>query len=64
MKKFYYIALKGGTTREGVVRSESVDSARHELMQQGLEKIHIALLRSDNLDFLDLDCASVREKTD
>ena len=62
MKKFYYIALKGGTTREGVVRSESIDSARHELMQQELEKIHIAILRSDDLDFLDLDNASVREK--
>jgi type II secretory pathway component PulF len=62
MKKFYYIALEGGATREGVVRSESIDSARHELMQQGLEKIHIAILRSDDLDFLDLDEAGIRKK--
>ena len=54
MKKLYYIALKNGETCEGIIRSASVDLARHELTRQGMEHINIAILRSDDLDFLDL----------
>jgi len=54
VKKFYYIALNNGKTCEGIIRSKSIDSARQELMQQGMEEINVAILRSDNVDFLDL----------
>ncbi len=55
MKKFYYIALKDGRTSEGIIRSKSMDSARRELMEQGMEEINLAILRSDNVEFLDLN---------
>ncbi len=55
MKKFYFIALKEGKTCEGIIRGESLDSARRKLAQEGLEDINLAILRSDELDFLDLD---------
>jgi len=59
MKKFYYIALKSGKTCEGIIRHETIDSARRQLTSQGMEKINMALLRSDDVDFLDLDTSSV-----
>ena len=55
LKRFYYIAVKGGRSCEGIWRSESIDSARNELQEQGLEEVNLAMLRSDNLDFLDLE---------
>mgnify|MGYP001059009848 CR=1 FL=1 len=55
MKKFYYIALQQGKTCEGIVRAESIDVARRTLAQQGMEEINLALLRSDDVDFLDLN---------
>ncbi len=55
MNKFYYIALKGENTCEGIIRSRSIDTARQELQRDGMEEINLALLRSDNADFLDLD---------
>lgn len=55
MKKFYYIALRNGQTCEGIVRSESIDSARGELLRKGLEEINLAILRSDSADFIDLE---------
>lgn len=55
MKKFYYIALKNGKTSEGIIRSESIDSARRELAQQGMEEVNVAILRSDSVDFIDLN---------
>ena len=55
MNKFYYIALKGENTCEGIIRSRSIDAARQELQREGMEEINLALLRSDNADFLDLD---------
>ncbi|RJP74589.1 MAG: hypothetical protein C4532_01875 [Candidatus Abyssobacteria bacterium SURF_17] len=54
MKKFYYIALKEGRTCEGIVRCDSIDSAREELMREGLREINLAILRSDAVDFLDM----------
>ena len=63
MKKFFYIALKQGKTCEGIIRSHSIDSARQELTKEGMENINLAILRSDDVDFLDLgdeieECAS------
>lgn len=55
MKKFYYIALNDGRTCEGIIRSRSIDSAKFELMQKGMEDINIAILRSDEVDFLELE---------
>ena len=55
LKRFYYIAIKGGRSCEGIWRSEDIDSARRELQEQGLEEINLAVLRSDNMDFLDLE---------
>jgi hypothetical protein len=59
MKKFYYIALKNGKTCEGIIRRESIDLARQQLISQGMEEINLAVLRSDDLDFLDLDLSSI-----
>ncbi|MBI5115982.1 hypothetical protein HZA56_05870 [Candidatus Poribacteria bacterium] len=58
MKKFYYIGLKDGKTSEGIVRAESIDAARRQLTQEGVEEVNLAILRSDNVDFLDLDPAA------
>ena len=58
MKRFYYIALKDGRSREGIWRSETIDEARRELEEEGMEEINLALLRSDNVDFLDLEAPS------
>lgn len=55
MKRFYYIALKNGQSCEGIWRSESIDTARSELEAQRMDEINIALLRSDNVDFLDME---------
>lgn len=55
MKKFFYIALKEGKTCEGIIRSESIDAARSELVREGLEEINLAILQSDKVEFLDLD---------
>jgi hypothetical protein len=59
MKKFYYIAFKNGKTCEGIIRGESIDSARQQLINQEMEEINMAVLRSDNLDFLDLDTSRI-----
>ena len=55
MKKFYYIAIKNGKSCEGVCRCESIDAAREQLEQKGMEEINIAILRSENMDFIDLE---------
>jgi len=55
MKKFFFIALKQGKTCEGIIRADSIDSARRQLAQDGMEEINLAILRSDELDFLDMD---------
>ena len=55
MKKFYYIAIKDGRPCEGIVRSGSIDEARRELDEQGMMDINLAILRSDTVDFLDLE---------
>jgi len=55
VNKFYYIALKGENTCEGIIRSRSIDTARQELQREGMEEINLALLRSDSTDFLDLE---------
>ena len=59
VKRFYYIALKNGKTCEGIIRCESIDSARQQLISQGMEEINMAVLRSDDLDFVDLDTSRV-----
>ena len=58
VKRFYYIALKNAQSCEGIWRSETIDTARRELEEQGLEEINLALLQSDNVDFLDLEASS------
>jgi len=55
LKKFYYIALKDGRSCEGICRSATIDTARKELSEAGMEEINLAVLRSDNADFLDLE---------
>ena len=55
VKRFYYIAIRKGKSCEGIWRAESIDTARKELGNQGMEEINLALLRSDNADFLDLE---------
>jgi hypothetical protein len=58
VKRFYYIGIKGGKSCEGICRSESIDSARQKLSEEGMEEINLAILRSDTVDFLDLETPS------
>ena len=64
MKKLYYIARKNGETCEGIIRSASIDMAREQLARKGMEHINIAILRSDELDFLDLEASSLGKQRD
>lgn len=61
LKRFYYIALKDERSCEGIWRSENIDTARNELENQGMEEINLALLRSDSLDFLDIEASAEEE---
>ncbi len=58
VKRFYYIGIKDGKSCEGICRSESIDSARQKLSEEGMEEINLAILRSDTVDFLDLETPS------
>jgi hypothetical protein len=61
LKRFYYIALKDEQSCEGIWRSDTIDTARSELKEQGMEEINLALLRSDTLDFLDIESSAEEE---
>lgn len=63
VKRFYYIALKDGKSCEGVCRSESIDTARRVLKREGMEEINLAILRSDDIDFLNLESSSEKNET-
>jgi hypothetical protein len=58
VKKFYYIGVKDGKSFEGVCRHESIDVARRKLEEEGVEDINLAILKSDNIDFIDLDSSA------
>ena len=53
MKKFYYTAFREAEEHEGIIRAESIDSARKKLIQKGYEEVTLDILSSSDAD---LDC--------
>jgi hypothetical protein len=52
MKRFYYSAFRDTEECDGIIRAESIDTAREKLIHQGYEEITLEILTSsdDNLD--------------
>lgn len=53
MKRFYYSAMLNMEDRDGIIRAESIDSARKKLIRDGFEEISISILSSSEAD---LEC--------
>ena len=51
MKRFHYSALLNDEACEGIVRAESIDSAKEKLIREGYEEITLSLLSSLDYDF-------------
>ena len=51
MRRFHYSALQNEEACEGIVRAESIDSAREQLVRDGYEAITLSLLSSLDYDF-------------
>ena len=54
MKRFFYSAFRDTEECEGIIRAESIDSARGILMKEGYEEITLDLLSSSDVN-LDSD---------
>ena len=54
MKRFYYSAIRGSKECEGIIRAESIDSAKKVLIEEGYEEITLGILSSPAVD-LDRD---------
>ena len=46
MKRFYYTAIRDGKECDGIVRAESIDSAKKQLLKEGYEEITLSMLSS------------------
>ena len=46
VRRFYYSAIRDGKERDGVIRAESIDSAREQLISEGYEEISLSILSS------------------
>ena len=46
MKRFYYSAIRDGKECDGIIRAESLDSARKRLLGEGYEEITLSVLSS------------------
>ena len=51
MKRFYYSAIREGKECDGIVRAESIDSAKKKLFEEGCEEITLSVLSSPPVDF-------------
>jgi hypothetical protein len=51
VKRFHYSALQNDEACEGIVRAESIDSARAQLVREGYEEITLSLLSSLDYEF-------------
>ena len=50
MKRFHYSVVRNGEDCEGIIRSESIDSARQKLEEEGCEYITLTILSSLDVD--------------
>jgi len=46
MRRFYYSAIRDGKECDGIIRAESLDSARERLLREGYEEITLSMLSS------------------
>jgi len=46
MRRFYYSAIRDGKECDGIIRAESIDSARERLLGEGYEEITLSMLSS------------------
>ena len=46
MRRFYYSAIRDGKECDGIVRANSIDSAREQLIRDGYEEITLSMLSS------------------
>lgn len=53
MKRFFYTAFREAEEHEGIIKAESIDSARAKLIQKGYEEVTLDILSSSDSD---LDC--------
>lgn len=51
VKRFYYSAIRNQKECEGVIRADSIDSAKRKLLEEGYEEITLSILSSLPLDF-------------
>ncbi len=51
MKRFYYSAIREGKECDGIIRAESIDSAKKKLLEEGCEEITLGVLSSPPVDF-------------
>lgn len=51
MKRFHYTAFLKEKACEGIVRAQSIDSAKEQLVREGYEEIILSLLSSLDYDF-------------
>ena len=61
MKRFYYSAIRGSKECEGIIRAESIDSAKKSLIEEGYEEITLGILSSPAAD---LDCDELDKTRD
>jgi hypothetical protein len=54
MKRFYYRAFREAKEHEGIIRADSIDSAKEKLIQKGYEEVTLDILSSPDAD---LDCS-------
>jgi hypothetical protein len=50
VNRFYYSALRKGEECDGIVRADSLDSAREKLSEEGYEEITLNVLSSVPVD--------------
>lgn len=46
VKRFYYTAFRKGQECEGIVRADSLDSAKEKLLREGYEEVTLSMLSS------------------
>ncbi len=46
MKRFYYSAVRNNKECEGIIRADSIDSAKSKLLEDGYEEITLSILSS------------------
>ena len=53
MQRFYYTAIRDLCECDGIIRAESIDSAKERLFQQGFEEVTLSILSSSDIEIDD-----------